>query len=123
MDSNEVAKGIIHSRNISDGISLLAWEMLIVSIGAGLLSQSWFIGGGVCLAFLAMIKFRQTAIPLAFIFTLCWGALGWAIGHYIIEDTGASVFIAILALILTGGLHASVLGYSLFNWSQDGHTH
>lgn len=105
MSRKDLVFAFMDSDAIDNGVKFIGIEVAAVGIGLGLW-QSWWLG---CIAFfvlLAMMFIKKTAIPLAVIFTGCYGFGAWAIGHYWIGSTGAAVVLALIAVALSTGLHA-----------------
>lgn len=112
-DKKEIAKAIVESEFMDTGVGFLALEVTAVAIGLGVWLNSWWIGGIVFIALMTMQFFRKTAIPMTVVFSICWMIAGWAVGHYLIHNTGAAVVLAIIALIISVGMHAWALEFTL----------
>lgn len=117
MSRKDLAFAFMDSEAIDNGMVFIGVEVAAVAIGLGLWQHSWWLG---CITFFVLFTlmfFRKTAIPLAVVFTACWGFAGWAIGHYWIDSTGTAVVLALVAVVLSTGMH--IWGFAYMHDDDD----
>lgn len=110
---NEVRRGVTQAKLNEDAANWFLAEIFLAAAGIGFWAKSWWVFGGVLFALLIASWIPRLAAILAVGFTLFWAAVGWEIGRSI-GNLGASVVLAILGLLIAGGLHMSAI-----EWIQD----
>ncbi|HGA6477148.1 TPA: hypothetical protein ACIS76_000480 [Salmonella enterica subsp. enterica serovar Saintpaul] len=113
MSSQDVRRGITNAHFNEQHSNILFGEVFLIAIVAGLVTKSWWVGGGTLAAFIIGLQFSFIAIPLLFILSLVWGAIGYGIGT-LFESSGASWVIGIFAFLCGLGVHLAGL-----QWMKD----
>lgn len=111
MSRKDLVFAFIDSDAMDNGMVFIGVEVAAVAIGLGIWQHSWWLGCITFFVLFTMMFIRKTAIPLAVIFTGCYAFAAWAIGHYWIDSTGAAVVLALVAVVLSTGMHAWGFAY------------
>ena len=110
MSENDVRKGIVNARFNEENSGILALELVVISIVAGLVLQSWWWAGGMLFGLFIALQIKPLAWFLMIFLSLCWGGAGFALGC-LIGSTGAMVVLSLVGLFLGLGAHFSALRY------------
>lgn len=113
MSSDDVRKGMTNAKFNEEHSGILIAEIFIIAIAAGFMKQSWWVGGGTFAALMIGLQFKVIAVPLLFLLSLVWGAIGYGIGT-LFESPGASWVIGIFAFLCGVGVHMAGL-----QWMKD----
>lgn len=113
MSVKDVRRGITQAHVNEQYSGLLLKEIFIIAIIIGVLTKSWWAGGGTFALFMVGLHFSIIAIPLIFILSLIWGGIGYSVGT-LFESPGASWVIGIFAFL--GGLGAHLAS---LEWMRD----
>ncbi|MCM3699249.1 hypothetical protein [Paenibacillus macerans] len=100
----EVRKGITQSKESENGANWLFSEILVIAIISGIYFSSWWVFGGVLLGAIILMQIKPVRYLLLVLLSLGCGAVGWIIGQWF-DSLGASVVIAIIATLASGGAH------------------
>lgn len=104
MGHEEVRKGVTQAKESESGASFLFGEIFLVAVASGLLSSSWWVFGGVLLGTMYLLFNKALRRLLLTILTIGCGTAGWLIGEFF-NNLGASVVLAIIAMLVSGGYH------------------
>lgn len=104
VNHEQVRKGVTQSRESDSGASWLFGEILIVSIVIGIYFSSWWLFGGVFLGSIFLMLIKPVRFILFVLLSIGCGIVGWIIGQ-LVGGTGASVVLAIIAALASGGAH------------------
>jgi hypothetical protein len=110
MSENDVRKGIVNARFNKENSGILALEIVVIAIVAGLVMQSWWWAGGIFFGLFIALLIKPLACFLMILLSLCWGGAGFTLG-YLIGSTGAMVVLSLLGFCVGLGAHFSALQY------------
>ena len=113
MRISDMRAGITQAQFNEQYSTIFFAQILIVSVGLGLLTWSWWVFGIVLFGLLISLFFKKIAVVICVTFSLCWGAIGLAIG-LLIGNVGAAVVLCILGFFIGLGVNLSGL-----QWAQD----
>jgi len=102
-----VRKGTIDAEGGSLFAGILILEIVIVSIGLGAWSQSWFVFGGCLVGMCIMMAIKPLAVVLGVTLTILAGVVGWVLGYHAFESVAAGVVLALLGCVITAGTSAA----------------
>ena len=88
-------------------------EIFFLAFFVGLYFHSWIMFGVVFLGLIVVLFIKPLANALIVVFSIGWGALGWAIGT-IFDSIGASITLAVLAFLCSLGGNLAAL-----QWVRD----
>ena len=111
MTHETVEAGIINADVAESGVGCLFFQVLAASVGLGVWSKSWWVFGACLLSMFIMTFIKPLAIALSVLLALTFGALGWALGYYALESTGAGVVIGGIAFVCALGGNIAGLEY------------
>lgn len=103
----DVRKGITQAKFNEDASNWLFFEIFFISIVFGFIFKSWWVFGGLLFGMMGLLLFRKIAVIFMVVLTIFWAFVGFMIGMQ--WGLGASVVLAILALLITGGFHIGAL--------------
>lgn len=113
MSSRDVRKGVTNAKFNEEQSNVLMIEIMIISIGFGLFTQSWWGFGGILIALMMSMHIPFIAIPLMVVLSVGWGIIGYGIGS-LFGSTGASVVMGGIAFLAGIGTHMAAL-----EWVKD----
>ncbi|UTW45981.1 hypothetical protein KFE80_03520 [bacterium SCSIO 12696] len=113
MENNEVRKGVTNASFNEENANFLFGEIAIVSVVSGIMTNSWWVGGACLLFLLIGLFFKTIATVILVSLSLAWGWISYSIGNYF-WGFDAGIVIAILAVLVSGGMHLSAL-----EWARD----
>jgi hypothetical protein len=113
MSHQDVRKGMTNANFNEENSNILFGEIAIIAIGIGLITQSWWWGGGIFIGFIIALFIKPIAIFLMIVLSIGWGVVGYAIGAAF-DSTGAMIVLSILGFLAGAGLHFSAL-----EWAED----
>ncbi|NWL89613.1 hypothetical protein DMN77_18865 [Paenibacillus sp. 79R4] len=102
--TDEIRKGMTQSKESENGANWLFFEIFAISIITGVYFSSWWVFGGVLLGSIILLMIKPVRYFLLVLLSLGCGAVGWIIGQWF-GSLGASVVIAIIAALASGGAH------------------
>ncbi|GEM_PF-4630428 len=103
-------RGAISQAELNAGSAkVLYGEIVILSLGLGLFTQSFLVFIIVLFVSMIMISFKSFGRILCVFFSLFWGAIGFLIGT--LESTIMAIVLALIAFILSLGVHMSAIQY------------
>ena len=108
---DDVRAGNSQSRFTETAFGVLAVEASAISIGAGYWFASWWVGGAVFVAMIALMTVKALRIPVALAFAVAWGAVGYLIGIEV-GQSGAAFVIGAIAFIVGLGFHIAAFDYA-----------
>lgn len=108
MNSKDIERGIINARVNDKNATILVGEILIITIVAGIVSWSWWIGGGVFIGLWILIRKQKAAKIICVILSIFWGMIGYCIGMAFKSIPAASV-LAIIAYGIGYNIHSSAV--------------
>ncbi|GIO84593.1 hypothetical protein J25TS5_15250 [Paenibacillus faecis] len=100
----DVRKGVTQSKESEKGANWLFSEILIIAVISGIYFSSWWVFGGVLLGASILMVIKPIRYFLLVVLSLGCGVVGWIIGQWF-DSLGASVVIAIIATLASGGAH------------------
>jgi len=111
--SSNVRRGITNAKFNEQNSNILFWEIVILSVLAGGLAQSWWVFGAMFVGLIAALYVQKLAVILMLAFSLVWGLIGFGVGS-MFDSTAASVVLSVIAFLSGFGIHMSAL-----QWAQD----
>lgn len=108
MNDKDVRKGMTQAKFNEEAGTLLYVQVVIISIGAGLLTGSWFVFLFALIGLIAALLNKKTAVLCVIAFSIGWGVIGWNIGSFFFGSAGASIVLSIIGFV--AGLGSNFAG-------------
>ena len=107
--SSSVRRGITDAK-LNEEMAGIVWcEILLLSIAAGFAASSWWCFGAVLLLLAVGVCIPKLSAFFCILASVSWGYLGFWVGKYFIENTGASVVLFTICAMASYGIHKAGL--------------
>lgn len=104
MSIKSVRAGNSQSRQNESAFGILAFELIFFALFSGIYFESWPVGGAALLGPMFLLGNRISRIFLMIVFSIAWGALGFAVGIFF-GSAGAPAVLGIIGIIWGFGVH------------------
>lgn len=108
----EVRKGITQAKFNETAFSVVAVELVIIAIAAGILTHSWIVFGVSLVGLLICLQIRKVAIIMSIILSVGWGFVAWKLAAIFDISLTGLIVISILATLIGGGYHIASMEYA-----------
>ena len=112
MPIENVRAGITQAKFNEDAWNFLGFELVIVSIFAGIYYSSWYIFAGVLLSLFVVLLIKPLAIILVIVLSGIWAFLGYQLASILSWGDGAGFVVGGLAFLTTLGMHIGAIEYA-----------
>ena len=102
-----VRRGMTNAKFNEEMSNVLGYEVSFIAISIGLLTKSWWWGGGTFLALMILTWIPSTGKILCVILGIAWGVIGYYAGNYFFSADAGWVIGIILGLC---GIGANLAG-------------
>ena len=95
---NAVRRGVTNAKFNEQMSSVLIYEIIAVAVAIGLITESWWWGGGAFLGLIVLVSIPSTGMIISMLFGVAWGAVGYFVGGALFGESASWVIAGIAGL-------------------------